>query len=75
MKPLPLVERAIRNSSRDGDVVLDLFLGSGSTLIACERTGRRCVGLELDPVYCDVILGRWERWCMPCELPWKPGTR
>jgi DNA modification methylase len=60
MKPLGLMERAIRNSSRDEAVVLDSFLGSGSTLIAAERTGRTCYGLELDPRYCDVILARWE---------------
>jgi DNA modification methylase len=60
MKPLGLMERAIRNSSRDDAVVLDPFLGSGSTLIAAERTGRTCFGLELDPRYCDVILARWE---------------
>lgn len=60
MKPLALVERALGNSSRAGDVVLDTFLGSGSTLIACERTGRVCYGMELDPHYCDVVLMRWE---------------
>jgi DNA modification methylase len=60
MKPLPLVERAIENSSRPGDVVLDLFLGSGSTLIAAERTGRGCYGLELDPHYCSMVIARWE---------------
>ena len=60
MKPLGLMERAIRNSSREGAIVLDLFLGSGSTLIAAERTGRACYGLELDPRYCDVVLARWE---------------
>jgi DNA modification methylase len=60
MKPLGLMERAIRNSSRDEAVVLDPFLGSGSTLMAAERTGRACYGLELDPRYCDVILARWE---------------
>jgi DNA modification methylase len=62
MKPLPLIERAIGNSSRAGDRVLDLFLGSGSTVIAAERTGRRCVGLELDLVYVDVTVTRWERF-------------
>ena len=62
MKPLALMERAICNSSRPRDLVLDLFLGSGSTLIACERTNRRCLGLELDPVYVDVALARWERF-------------
>ena len=60
MKPLGLMERAIRNSTREEAVVLDPFLGSGSTLIAAERTGRTCFGLELDPRYCDVILARWE---------------
>jgi len=60
MKPLPLIERAIENSSRPGDVVLDLFLGSGSTLIAAERTGRVCYGLELDPHYCSMVLARWQ---------------
>lgn len=60
MKPLALVERAINNSSRPGDVVLDLFLGSGSTLIAAERTGRVCYGIEIDPHYGSVVLARWE---------------
>ena len=60
MKPLPLIERAIENSSEPGSVVLDLFLGSGSTLIASERTGRTCYGLELDPHYCSIALARWE---------------
>ena len=62
MKPLPLMERAIANSSVNGDLVLDLFAGSGSTLIAAERTGRRCAALELDPRYADVVLTRWERF-------------
>jgi DNA modification methylase len=62
MKPLPLMERAIANSSMPGDLLLDLFAGSGSTLISCERTGRRCAALELDPRYADVILGRFERF-------------
>jgi DNA modification methylase len=60
MKPLALVERAIENSSRPGDLVLDLFLGSGSSLIAAERTGRVCYGMELDPHYCHVVVLRWE---------------
>ena len=62
MKPLPLMERAIANSSNSGDLVLDAFLGSGSTLVACERTGRICAGIELDPVYADVVLARFERF-------------
>ncbi len=60
MKPLVLVERALNNSSKPGDVVLDLFLGSGSTLIAAERTGRVCYGMELDPHYASVVIARWE---------------
>jgi DNA modification methylase len=60
MKPVPLVQRAIENSSHPGDVVLDLFLGSGSTLIGCERTSRVCYGMELDPEYVDVAVMRWE---------------
>jgi DNA modification methylase len=56
------MERAIANSSVSGDLVLDLFAGSGSTLIACERTGRRCDALELDPRYAEVILARFERF-------------
>ncbi len=60
MKPLALVERAINNSSKPGDGVLDLFVGSGSTLIAAERTGRIGFGMELDPHYASVALARWE---------------
>jgi DNA modification methylase len=60
MKPVSLIERAIRNSSQRGAVVLDLFGGSGSTLIACEKTGRRAAVVELDPKYTDVIAKRWE---------------
>lgn len=60
MKPVELVERAIRNSSRPGDVVLDPFGGSGTTLIAAEKAGRQARLIELDPKYCDVIVSRWE---------------
>ncbi len=60
MKPVQLVARAILNSSTPGSTVLDLFLGSGTTLIAAEQTGRVCYGLELDGSYCDVIVQRWE---------------
>ena len=62
MKPLALMERAIRNSSDEGDLILDPFAGSGSTLIAAERTGRRCAAVEIDPVYVDVAVMRWERF-------------
>jgi DNA modification methylase len=60
MKPVALVERAIRNSSKPRATVLDCFGGSGTTMIAAERTGRRAVLLEIDPAYCDVILQRWQ---------------
>lgn len=60
MKPVELMERAITNSSRPGDIVLDPFSGSGSTLIACERTGRICRTIELDPTFVDVTIKRWQ---------------
>jgi DNA modification methylase len=60
MKPVALVERAIRNSSKSRDVVLDPFGGSGSTLIACDKAGRQARLVELDPNYCDVIVQRWQ---------------
>jgi DNA modification methylase len=55
-----LVERAVRNSSKTRDIVLDPFGGSGSTLIACEKTGRQARLIELDPRYVDVIVKRWQ---------------
>lgn len=60
MKPVGLITDLLRNSSRRGDLVLDPFLGSGTTLIACERLGRRCVAVELDPRYVQVALNRWQ---------------
>lgn len=60
MKPVGLMAYLIQNSTKRGDTVLDVFGGSGSTLIACEETGRRCLTMELDPHYCDVIIARWE---------------
>ncbi len=62
MKPVELVERAVRNSSMSRDVVLDPFGGSGSTLIACEKAGRQARLMELDPRYVDVIVRRWEEF-------------
>jgi DNA modification methylase len=61
-KPVELVERALINSSKPGSSVTDLFGGSGSTLIACERKGRRARMMEIDPIYCDVIVRRWEEY-------------
>ena len=60
-KPVALCGRAIKTSSMAGECVLDLFGGSGSTLIACEQLGRKCRMMELDPHYCDVIIARWEK--------------
>jgi DNA modification methylase len=62
MKPVELVERALRNSSKSRDTVLDPFGGSGTTLIACERTGRQARLIELEPKYCDVIIRRWQEY-------------
>jgi len=58
-KPVELFARAIRNSSKRGDIVIDLFLGSGSTMIAAESLGRRCFGIEIEPKYCDAIVRRY----------------
>jgi DNA modification methylase len=62
MKPVALVERAVRNSSKSRDIVLDPFAGSGSTLIACAKAGRQARLVELDPRYCDVTVRRWQAW-------------
>jgi DNA modification methylase len=61
-KPVELAIRAIQYSSRPGERVLDLFAGSGSTLIACEQTGRRAYLMELDPLYADLIVDRYQRF-------------
>lgn len=60
MKPVKLIARQIKNSSKQKENVLDLFGGSGSTLMACEQLNRKCYMMELDPKYCDVIIKRWE---------------
>ena len=62
VKPVQMIADAIRDVSGRGEIVLDLFGGSGSTLIAAEKTGRRARLCELDPVYCDRIIRRWEAW-------------
>jgi len=62
MKPLKLIGRLITNSSRPGETILDTFGGSGSTMMAAEQLGRRCLMAELDPTYCDVIIKRWEEY-------------
>jgi DNA modification methylase len=62
MKPIELIERALLNSSKGDDCVLDLFGRSGSTLIACERRNRKSLLMELDPKYTDVIVKRWQEY-------------
>ena len=62
MKPIELIANAILNSSEKGDIVLDLFGGSGSTLMACEQTDRVCYMMEYEPHYIDVIIDRWEKF-------------
>ena len=74
MKPVELVERAVRNSSKTRDLVLDPFGGSGSTLIACEKSGRRARLIELDPKYVDVIVKRWEAFS-GCKAVLNNGQR
>ena len=61
-KPVALFEKAISNSSQGGEIVADLLGGSGSTLIACEKLNRKCRMMEIDPVYCQVIIDRWEEF-------------
>ena len=60
MKPVALIMQMLQNSSQPGDRVLDLFGGSGSTLIACEKLNRQALLMEIDPKYCDVIIRRWQ---------------
>lgn len=61
MKPIELVANCLLDGTKEGDIVLDSFGGSGTTLIACEQLGRKCRMMELDPHYCDVIIARWEK--------------
>ncbi len=62
MKPIELCKMGIINSSKRNDIVLDLFGGSGSTLIACEQLNRKCFMAEIDEKYCQVIIDRWEKF-------------
>ncbi len=61
-KPVDLCVKAALNNTKDDEIILDLFLGSGSTMIAAEKINRRCYGMELDPKYCDIIINRWEEY-------------
>ena len=60
-KPIKLCGDIIQDYSKDGDIIVDIFGGSGSTMIACEQLGRKCRMMELDPHYCTVIIARWEK--------------
>jgi hypothetical protein len=75
VKPVGLVADAILDCSARGDIVLDGFLGSGTTLIAAERIGRRCYGLELDPLYVDTIVRRWQSMTGECAQHLISGRR
>lgn len=68
MKPVDLISELVRNSSKPGECVLDVFGGGGSTLIACEMLGRKCLMMELDPKYCDAIVTRWEAFTGKCVV-------
>ncbi len=61
-KPLPLWQDIMENFSEPGTRIFEPFCGSGTTLIACEKTNRRCFGMEIDPTYCEVILSRWQKY-------------
>lgn len=75
MKPITIIAYLIQNSSKAGDIVFDNFLGSGSTLIACEQTDRTCYGMELDPKYCDVIRKRYWKFVNDGdETGWEENT-
>lgn len=62
MKPVGLFDYQIQNNTKGGDAVLDLFAGSGTTIIACEQNGRNAFCMEIDPRYVDVIIKRWENF-------------
>ena len=74
MKPVEMLVYLVKNSSKRGDLVMDTFGGSGSTLIACEQTGRVCRTMELDPHYCDVIRRRWAEFTHGEGCDWKAFT-
>ena len=72
MKPIPLIENALNNSSKEGMTIMDLFLGSGSTMVAAHQLNRKCYGMELDPKYCQVIVDRMKK-LDPCIVIKKNG--
>jgi len=71
-KPVEMMQRVMKSSAPNGAVTVEPFLGSGSTLIGAEKTGRKCYGMELDPKYCDVIVKRWEEFTGKKAELWKP---
>jgi DNA modification methylase len=73
VKPVALVADAIRDCTSRGDIILDPFLGSGTTVIAAERTGRVCYGMELDPAYVDTVVRRWQRFTNQSAVHLKTG--
>lgn len=75
MKPVALCAKGVIALSEPGDIVFDPFSGSGSTMIACEQTGRKCYGCEIDPKYCDVIRKRYWKFKTGSEEGWQDGTR
>ena len=75
MKPIGLCAKGILALSAPNDIVFDPFSGSGSTLIACEQTGRKCYGCEIDPKYCDVIRKRYWKFVTGSEEGWQDGTK
>jgi len=68
MKPVPLIAYQIKNSTKQGDVVVDGFLGSGTTMVASHQLGRKCYGMELDPKYCQVIIDRMQKLDQDLEV-------
>jgi DNA modification methylase len=75
VKPVQMIADAMLDSTARGDLVLDGFLGSGSTLIAAERVGRVCCGIEIDPVYVDVAIRRWQNFTGEAAVHAQTGER
>ena len=73
MKPVKLFERLIKNSSKEEDIILDPFGGSGTTIIAAQKLNRHARLMELEPRYCDVIRRRWTKYAQENDLPVGPG--
>jgi DNA modification methylase len=73
-KPVEMMARAIKSSTKDSGLLIEPFLGSGSTLIAAEQLGRKCYGMEISPAYCDVIVKRWQNLTGKKAVLEKPTT-